>query len=97
LIDHIVLFKLKPGADTTAIENMCTALEDLKHRIPQVIEIHARPNFSERRQGYDIMLTSRFKNKEDLRIYADHPEHLRVVKELVAPIRESVIVGDIEF
>ena len=76
---------------------MCSALENLRDKIPQVVEIHAGLNFSDRGQGHAVVLSSRFRSKDDLRMYSDHPEHKRVIAEFVHPIRESVTVGDLEY
>ncbi len=97
MIDHVVLFKLKPDAAENQIDAMIAALESLTKVIPELLEIHVRRNFADRSQGYGLMLTSRFQSKEHLRIYADHVEHKRVIAEFVTPVRESVIAGDIEY
>jgi hypothetical protein len=96
MIVHVVLFRLFPRTPKEKIDAMTSALNDLKIIIPELMEIHAGVNFSMRRQGYDVMLVSRFKNENDLRVYSDHPAHKKVIAEYIEPIRESVIVGDME-
>jgi hypothetical protein len=96
MITHVVLFKIAPDTPREKITSMTTALNALKNEIPQLLEMHAGINISPRSQGHEVMLVSRFNNTEDLRIYTDHPAHQKVILEAISPIRESVIVGDIE-
>ncbi|NUM80847.1 Dabb family protein [bacterium] len=97
MVTHVVLFKLFPNVSQDKIDRMIAGLNGLKNEIPQLLEMHAGVNFSDRNKGYELMLVSQFVNKEDLRIYNDHPAHRKVVAEIISPIREEVVVGDIEF
>ncbi|MBX7151299.1 Dabb family protein [bacterium] len=97
MVTHVVLFKLFPNVAQDKIDRMIAGLNGLKNEIPQLMEMHAGVNFSDRNKGYELMLVSRFKNKEDLKTYNDHPAHRKVVTEIISPIREEVVVGDIEF
>ena len=97
MIEHVVLFKIKAGVTPDKIMTMIKALEDLQNEIPQLAGMHAGINFSDRNKGFGVMLVSRFKTKEDLEIYAVHPAHKRVIAEYIQPIREDIIVGDLEY
>lgn len=97
MIEHVVLFKIKAGITTEKLTAMTKALENLRNDIPQLAEMHAGINFSERNKGYGVMLISRFRTREDLEIYSAHPAHKRVIEEYIHPIRREVIVGDIEY
>ncbi len=96
MIHHIVLFRLKPEATTEQRRQMKEALEELKHRISQVLSIQVGPNFSSRHQGYDMMLVSSFQTRQDLEIYLNHPIHRGAVSTFVDPIKDGVIAGDLE-
>ncbi|MBL7958754.1 Dabb family protein [bacterium] len=96
MIEHIVMFKIKRNTPADKINSMTESLNGLKNKIPELIDMHAGVNFSHRNKGFDVMLVSRFRNKEDLKIYVDHPEHRKVIEEMIQPIREDVIVGDLE-
>lgn len=39
-------------------------------------------------QAYDIVLYSQFKNVEDLNIYQNHPEHIKV-SESISKVRDE--------
>lgn len=75
---------------------MMEGLRALIHHIPQILEMHVGLNFSDRGRGHQVVSISSFRTKEDLQMYTNHIEHIRVVRTLVDPIRESVTVGDIE-
>lgn len=97
VIEHVVIFKIKPETPPHKISSMTDALNNLKWLIPQLTEMHAGINFSPRNKGFEVMLVSRFKSREDLKIYMDHPEHKKVIDTYIHPIREDLIVGDLEF
>ncbi len=97
MVDHVVLFKITDGTPADKIQAMAKALEALREEIPQLIEMHAGSNLSDRHKGYTVMLVSRFRNTADLQTYVAHPAHKRVIAEFINPIREEVIVGDIEY
>lgn len=97
MVEHVVILKIKAGITHDKVAEMARALEDLRNEIPQLVEIHAGINFSERNKGFGAMLVSRFKSKVDLETYMEHPAHKRVVAEYIQPIREDIIVGDLEY
>lgn len=97
MLKHIVMWKLKENAeDKSKIGNallMKEMLETLKEVIPEIedIEVGVNVNFSD--ESYDVVLYSKFRNEEALRIYQDHPEHQKVA-EFVAKIKEERVVVD---
>ena len=95
MIEHIVLIKVKPEFENS-IDEICLALNGLKDKIPQILEISAGRNFSKRQQGFQFGLRSLFETREDLAIYSDHPAHQEVVTKLIAPVKDDVIALDFE-
>jgi len=96
-LQHVVLFKLKKSATPEAIENFVDALRSLK-TIPGVtrckVGTYIKPSemydkYKDRRNGYTHILIIRVRDVEALQAYMDHPEHLRVVKEFVDPIKDG--------
>ncbi len=96
MVHHIVLFKLKPHTTDGQRDQVLQAIRELKSKIPEVLFIDAGVNFSERGRAFDVMLVSHFQTKADLEIYMAHPEHQHVVQHFIAPLREDLIVGDLE-
>jgi hypothetical protein len=96
MVEHIVLFKLKPEATeeqkTAAIE----ALKGLQHQIDGILDLTCGRNSSDRSQDYEIGLVVRFRDRVALEAYLPHPTHRSAVDQYIHPIRENVIVVDYE-
>lgn len=97
MINHTVLFKLKPEASQAQIDGLVAALQALSDKVPTLQQIQVGHNFSDRSKGFSVMLYSTFLDKEGLAAYAVHPEHVKVVNEHVKPILEDIVVADIEY
>ncbi|MBL7996354.1 Dabb family protein [bacterium] len=97
MVEHVVIFKIKKNTPADKVKAMTESLNGLKNKIPELIDMHAGINFSDRNKDFGVMLVSRFRNKEDLKIYVDHPEHRKVIEEKIQPIREDLIVADLEY
>ncbi|CAH8314351.1 unnamed protein product [Eruca vesicaria subsp. sativa] len=95
IIEHIVLFKVKPETDSTKIASMLNGLNSLLS-LSQVLHISASPLHRVRSSPslFTHVLHSRYRSKDDLNAYAAHPDHVRVVKESVLPICEDVMAVD---
>lgn len=91
MIRHIVLFALNdfatPQAKQEHLLKLKKALEDLKPEIPQIQDIQV--SFNENpNEPYDFVLEVLLNNMEDLPLYAEHPSHVNVVKEYIAPYKK---------
>jgi len=85
MIKHIVIWNLKEQAEgKTKAENiviMKQLLEDLKSKVPGVVNLEVGlKEVDSPANNDDIILVSEFKTWDDLDIYANHPEHLKVVE-----------------
>lgn len=85
MIKHLVFFKLAEDAEgNTKAENILIIkekLEALKSVIPVIKKIEVSPNLLlASSENYDIVLDSEFDSLEDLKIYAEHPAHLKVAE-----------------
>lgn len=96
MIEHLVLFKMKPEAEAGLVDQIIAALRALKTKVPSVVDLTAGRNFSARAQGYHFGLTVRFKDLAGLEAYAIHPEHQAVVTGLVKPNVAEVLALDYE-
>lgn len=96
MIDHIVSLKTKPEVSQETAQKIVDGLRDLKKKLPFVVDITSGLNFTDRNQGYNIGLAVRLKTREDIMRYREHPDHVKVLKELIQPNVESVIVLDYE-
>ena len=97
MLKHIVLFKLKPAAESASKEENAKKikrdLEALKGVIPQIRHIEVGINVILSDAAYDIAIYSEFANEADLSTYAKHPEHVKVA-EFVGKVKESRVVVD---
>ncbi|ESQ30347.1 hypothetical protein EUTSA_v10011777mg [Eutrema salsugineum] len=95
IVEHIVLFKVKDNVDSGKIYTMVNDLNKLA-TIDKVLYLYASPIHrlkSASSSGFTHVLHSRYKTKEDLNAYVDHPDHLRVVEETM-PIWEDILAVD---
>lgn len=100
MIKHLVLWKMKPVADSrTGKENadiLAQRLNALKSVMPFALSIEAGINFNSTAAAYDVGLHSAFKTKEDLDAYQNHPAHVKIAEWVKSGIAEARVVADFE-
>ncbi|MDR1811694.1 MAG: Dabb family protein [Candidatus Fibromonas sp.] len=100
MIKHLVLWKMKPVADSrTGKENaeiLAQRLNALKSVMPFALSIEAGINFNNTAAAYDVGLHSAFKTKEDLDAYQNHPAHVKIAEWVKSGIAEARVVADFE-
>ena len=94
MIVHIVAFKFKDGEDVN-IQKIKNLLEALPQKIKEIVFLEVGVNFSKEERAMDMSLITHFETKEDLSIYAVHPDHLEVVA-LIKQASEYTKVVDYE-
>ncbi len=86
MVRHIVLWKLKPAADTD-FASIRAALEAQLGRIPGLLKVEVRRSFNTGRHATDFALVCDFANREALAAYHRHAAHAQtraVVDRLTA-------------
>ncbi|MBI2300488.1 MAG: Dabb family protein [Armatimonadetes bacterium] len=96
MVEHLVLFKLKPDATPQQVDALLAALQRLKDQIDTVRELTCGHNFSDRSNGHQIGLLVRFADRAGLAAYLPHPAHQACVEDYVKPILVDVTVVDYE-
>ena len=91
MIKHIVMFKLSEKTPEN-MEYAIKSLKSLEGNIETLKAIEIGSDFLESERSYDIVLTAQFDNQEDLKIYAEHENHLPVVKIMRSLCTSSVVV-----
>ena len=84
-VRHIVMWRLRgetPQEREAARERVKRAFEGLRGRIDGLQAIEVGCDVSNVDYACDVVLVSDFATVEQLRSYANHPEHLRVRQEL---------------
>lgn len=82
---HIALFRFSDATSEDAVAEITRALKGLPGEIPQVraYEVGADLGLSE--QTWDYAVVADFDDRASYEAYRDHPEHRRVVAELITP------------
>lgn len=89
MLHHVVTFDLKPDAPSGQVEQIAAALHALAATLPALRSIAVGADLGLREGNAGFAVVAAFDDVEGFRAYADHPEHLRVVKELIGPLIEG--------
>jgi len=98
MIKHIVMWRLKSeDMDQKAADarKMKGILESMRGKIGEIRKMEVGLNFNPNDAAYDVLLYTEFDSKEDLLVYANHPEHEKV-KQQIGPLRIARTVVDYE-
>lgn len=100
MIRHIVMFKIKEfdtaEAKMAAMKGIKTSLEGLRDKIEVLKHIQVDFNCNPA-EAWDLILTTEFESLDDLNLYANHPEHVIIVKQVVAPVKTDRACVDYEY
>lgn len=92
MVKHIVMWKFKDGTTEADKLEMKRRLEALNGVVPSLVEIEIGLNFSPCDPAKDMVLTTEFQTQEDLKAYASHPEHQKVVAFVKPFVAERAVV-----
>ena len=81
-IQHMVWLKRNADTTETVVDGLLNDVKKLSS-LPGVQSIVAGKNFTERAQGYSHGIIVSLGDKNALSHYAEHPDHVVVVKKLV--------------
>ena len=96
MIIHIVMFQFKEQNRAENIAKVAEKLNGLLEKIDVLQSMEVGVNFNDSPRAMDLSLYSTFNSKEDLRAYAVHPEHLKVVELIKEVTIESKVVDYID-
>ncbi|MFQ5708852.1 MAG: Dabb family protein [bacterium] len=100
MVKHIVMWKLKEFADGASKQEnariLRSRLESLQREIEEVKSLEVGVNFNPTEVAYDVVLVAEFEDKQALSRYQNHPEHQRLITELLDKIRLEKKVVDYE-
>ena len=92
MIVHIVMFKFNDENKQENLVLVKSRLEELVSKIPTLKSIEVGIDFNQSDRAFDLSLYSTFDTKDDLKTYAIHPEHLKVVELIKSVTTESKVV-----
>lgn len=78
MIKHIVMWKLKDECREENAKKIKELLENLDGVIKELKNIEVGININKSDAAMDVVLYSEFSNLEDLDVYQNHPEHVKV-------------------
>jgi hypothetical protein len=86
------MFKFKEENKARNLAKVQDKLEQLENKIDVLRSMEVGINFTEADRAMDLSLYSTFESQEDLKAYAVHPEHLKVVELIKEVTLESKVV-----
>lgn len=99
MVKHIILWQLKDefsAEEKIEIKaGIKEGLENLQGKIPGLLDIHVQVDCLATSNA-DVMLDSSFENEEALKVYATHPEHVKVADGKVRPFTKTRVCMDFE-
>ncbi len=95
MITHIVLFKFKPEASETEIQELAEGLGGLPQLIEEIREYRFGTDVVRSERSYDFGLVSSFEDFDALQRYNVHPAHQKVVA-LVKAMASHVVTVDFD-
>ncbi len=92
MIVHIVMFKFKDENKALNMAKVQNKLIKLESKIDGLRSMEVGINFNESDRAFDLSLYSTFETQADLKVYAVHEEHLKVVSFIKEVATETKVV-----
>lgn len=93
---HIVNFKWKEHTTEADVAQLTTALRALAPGLPGVDSYRCGPDVSRTPDSYDYAAVGVFADRDHFVAYRDHPEHQRILKELILPHLDDRVLVQLE-
>jgi hypothetical protein len=88
MIVNNLLIKLKDNSKEK-LEEAKNVLSGLKGNIPVLLDSRVEIDINAGKSPYDIMLINSFNSAEDLRIYLDHPVHIKAAEYITLAMEKA--------
>jgi hypothetical protein len=96
MIEHIVLVKFNETTTQAQLQEVVDKFKALKSHLTGIVDLQAGLNFSEKNQGFQVILTVRFEDRAALEAYGPNPQHQAVAAFIREVGRVDSIVMDME-
>ena len=99
MVRHIVMFKFLPIANGKTAKENAIAVKEMLEALPAIIPciVSSKVTLNDGvADNYDLILESEFKSYEDLKFYAEHPDHVKV-GAFMKDIRQSRACVDYQY
>jgi hypothetical protein len=93
VVRHVALFRWKPETTAADVSKIEAALHQLPSKIPCILSYRFGRDLGVFDGNADFALVADFADQQGLATYANHPDHLAVIQNLVRPImaqREAI-------
>ena len=92
MVKHIVAWTFPEKNKAKELARIKSLLDALPALIPEIQQFEVGVNFNESQYASDLVLISGFASREAMSIYAQHPDHQRVVAEINKVVTDRVVV-----
>ena len=96
MIVHIVMFKFHEENKSVNIAKVKEMLHALVEKIDGLLSMEVGVDFNGSERAFDLVLYATFETKEELKTYATHPEHLKVVAFIKEVTTQTKVVDYIK-
>ncbi len=83
---HLVSFTWRPDVTNDDVVAVLEGLSSLPEQIPELLSYNFGPDLGLREGNADFAVAAVLDSPETLPAYLDHPEHVRILKEFIAPM-----------
>lgn len=97
MIRHVSLFSFTGGATPEICRTVREALERLPGLVPEIRQYIFGPDLGVNDGNFDYAVVADFDDIEGYIAYRDHPEHRRVLREVIAPVISARSAAQLAF
>ncbi|KAL0218042.1 hypothetical protein RCL1_008890 [Eukaryota sp. TZLM3-RCL] len=94
MIKHVVMFKLKEGTEENK-NKLRDVILSMQGKIEVLRHLEVGSNVVPSARAYDVVLVSHFDNLDDLQVYIKHPEHQKILPDILG-LAENIAAVDYE-
>lgn len=91
MVKHIVMFKLAENNQSN-LDTVVKALRGMEGKIETLRFIEVGVDYSSSERSYDVILTTQFDDREGLKTYVKHKNHVPVAQTMRSLCSHSVVV-----
>lgn len=90
MFHHLVMFRFKAETTQEDIDAVSAGLATLPDQIAEIVEYRFGPDVGTADGSWDFGLAAVFASEDDYRVYRDHPTHVAVITERIAPVKDKI-------
>ena len=95
-VTHVVMFRWKEGTEAAAVDRVTESLLALTAQVAGIDSYLCGADIGLSPGAHDYAIVGRFASRDAFGAYRDHPEHQRILKELIGPALADRVVVQLE-